>query len=1658
MVRTLWGGVKHKCGEETNNILFVDDATLLSESEEHMQALLTCVDKFCEWTGVRINVEKSEITGYNFRTSRELPTSHLNMSGMKLKTIRPWDTFKYLGVRMTATGDMSAERKYVKDKTLSLIQKIKNHQYDPQQIQWVVQIAIIPIFRYSAAIADWSMEELQQMDRIWARGLRSAWKVGIGTPDVTFWAPKEKGGLEYWSAQAIMVRETIGLLQQCQKVKDDLSRMVVQDFEDAIQERGCDSITEVQQEIRWERQQGIEIEDRNTITLCQRFLEYVTDVAEVEWEDMFVNRGQMGQSIMGIMSVKPDPKFSEEGWIRTRKWLRTLPTYGIYNLGQLLLDKQTTLPDRWRKEMGIEGEVILRHIIESKGGQLTWGEKEDQRLHGGDRINIRPPDVGEALVGGLVRKFHKQSWVIGRVTEAEAEEEAYKYKVTFHDGKMMHWNLAQVQQNWYINWRQQRQEWTREDQVGLCSIIQTVLGETQASVMRRVISPFPHRIQDTEWEDTEKWYTCMITTSFTSTLKDLLQTRSSKGNDRKIAQHMVQEATVLWVPRSTWPNWPITTQACKLGWWVRVEDLEEDDDNIRVVVKSLHQDEFHRRGTIGISGAKPGSGQPVGIRQIEFQTPPRLGTFSEAELGGLEMGGYVICEAMLTYKEKEKEKLAKNQPRSVRGEVPKPIVRGDREVEVELDTIHFEEDWEAGRVETQTVVWGRNEQKVMYAKGQAHLLSLAAKDKGKKEKRTLKQAGAKTKTRKGTYPIEWARKEVLQHWFTSKEMTNDWQERWKSQDKWEASGGRTLNWTVTSRLRQKWNLGIMIRAKALTADPSFTQYVDVEEDPDSWGTVKRDAMGRIIVEDGTDRRAVRAAQPEPGMGVLVPIYEMNERQTDHWLTYLTGKNYRWVMIVKRGQLTESQHQLLSREGEHVSEIKRGERLALEKGWWKTGERKGIQLKHSIQIWRSKAVISDWELQAEEEDDIDRDIELEDQIAEEAQERGQEEQESDEEEEKAAHKTEAEKEYGQEWAPWRWLEKESESMTRYLNALPSGLYRKGEGGWLVATDGSLRKNPATKLVEWMGSGVAWQHDRLPRVSTRIGGRLSSTRAELAAVDMALGQSMQIDTSDDREQEQKHMTILIDSSAAVGRLRWFKRKDFKPPKRKIKDFDILEAIVQKLKIREEKGLITRFVKVTGHTGEPLHAIADGLATAGAETEPKEDEVLPYQPEEQPTDLIFKFHTVQTQKLVRQPWGPQMAQKVRKTAAWNKWKNRKQGTHATAFHQEEYVGRGLLGDAVRSVHSWALRGWIKSITPYQYPVNQTFHKWKKVESAKCECGAEVESVNHVQLSCTLTARRKTRQKVHNKMMKVIQEAVEHEKVEGRQSIWDSQAKELFPELKQQGDVQDLIDRWRKGPAMNGEDKEFQIWHHQMRRRWRTQREAAKKRRSLTERNTEQTVEIRELAEQILENLGTPTVVPKTTTLTPQAAQARARRAAAEKSAHAITGKRKRGRTGEISRVGDKWEYDRQEEDLQKLLPDGLIVDKGKRVIYILEGARTDDNICTIKNVSIKKSERYKRLVDALRRLKVGYHIKQMNFIMGMRGTIQEDKWRRQLQTLGFKEPKIERIIKKCMRVSIEGMQEVMWSSQKEETGEKGEEVQGKENRQTVNQRRSTPKVGVG
>ena len=132
----------------TNTICFADDSTLITTNVHDINVLLACVNSYCQWVGVKINMGKTEVTGYDYKRKCPLDLSILQLGNGKPKTVMPWDPVKYLGVCLTITGDLTFERDYVR-KTLDNIKQLTKHMYHPQQIYWVVQVAIIPIFRYS---------------------------------------------------------------------------------------------------------------------------------------------------------------------------------------------------------------------------------------------------------------------------------------------------------------------------------------------------------------------------------------------------------------------------------------------------------------------------------------------------------------------------------------------------------------------------------------------------------------------------------------------------------------------------------------------------------------------------------------------------------------------------------------------------------------------------------------------------------------------------------------------------------------------------------------------------------------------------------------------------------------------------------------------------------------------------------------------------------------------------------------------------------------------------------------------------------------------------------------------------------------------------------------------------------------------------------------------------------------------------------------------------------------------------------------------------------------------------------------------------------------------------------------------------------------------
>jgi len=137
----------------TNALCFADDSTLMTTNVHDMNVLLACVNSYCQWLDVKINMGKTEVTGYDYKRKCPLDLSIFQLGNGKPKIVMPWDPGKYLGVRLTMTGDLTFERDYVRKKTLDTIKQLTKHMCHPQQIHWVVQVAIILISRYSAAIA-----------------------------------------------------------------------------------------------------------------------------------------------------------------------------------------------------------------------------------------------------------------------------------------------------------------------------------------------------------------------------------------------------------------------------------------------------------------------------------------------------------------------------------------------------------------------------------------------------------------------------------------------------------------------------------------------------------------------------------------------------------------------------------------------------------------------------------------------------------------------------------------------------------------------------------------------------------------------------------------------------------------------------------------------------------------------------------------------------------------------------------------------------------------------------------------------------------------------------------------------------------------------------------------------------------------------------------------------------------------------------------------------------------------------------------------------------------------------------------------------------------------------------------------------------------------
>ena len=510
------------------------------------------------------------------------------------------------------------------------------------------------------------------------------------------------------------------------------------------------------------------------------------------------------------------------------------------------------------------------------------------------------------------------------------------------------------------------------------------------------------------------------------------------------------------------------------------------------------------------------------------------------------------------------------------------------------------------------------------------------------------------------------------------------------------------------------------------------------------------------------------------------------------------------------------------------------------------------------------------------------------------------------------------------------------------------------------------------------------------------------------------------------------LLIDSEAAIKRLTWFKRKDFRPIMSKVKDRDIIEDIVKRIHKRETHNLSTTMVKVHGHSGEPLHQLADELATQGADRELQKGErpifALP-----DATNLTFEFKDQSTKGTTRGQWSPKVKRQIRQHEAEEKWRRHKANTWADHFHQATNAGRQMLGQALQRTWDWAVKGWIESITPNSYPVAQTFHTWNPHISAKCKCGNGNETTHHLQLWCGLPERQLARQKAHDNMMKVLEHGIEEHLGEHRRAIWNAPAGSLLS-LAPAVDNIGLIRKWKWGkPAMDDveprtpkaqEMRPDWAWHKVMRAIWAKQAQRRADKRKTTGQGS---------AMRTGKSSTEQTSISGTEEMNAVRSRHEAQGRKRDRSTEGVQWDNRSG-PGDTSKkrkqARPKWANADDEDEVCNRKPDGIIVDDKNQIIFIVEGARTSDSAGSLHDVDARKHHHYRPLRQKLRATYPDHQVCQLNFVMGIRGTIDERQWLRNLEILGIPDHKATRIIQRCMIASIEGMQLVLATKWESET----------------------------
>ena len=148
-------------------LLYADDTIILSDSRQQLQKALDVLSIYCYNWKLDVNVDKTKIVIFHKRKCRE----NFKFNGNNLEVV---DSFRYLGIEFSRTGNFAKGKKYAFDKAqralFALLKTARDKNLPTDILLDLYQKMVVPVMLYGCEI--WGHEKLDILEKLHLKSLK----------------------------------------------------------------------------------------------------------------------------------------------------------------------------------------------------------------------------------------------------------------------------------------------------------------------------------------------------------------------------------------------------------------------------------------------------------------------------------------------------------------------------------------------------------------------------------------------------------------------------------------------------------------------------------------------------------------------------------------------------------------------------------------------------------------------------------------------------------------------------------------------------------------------------------------------------------------------------------------------------------------------------------------------------------------------------------------------------------------------------------------------------------------------------------------------------------------------------------------------------------------------------------------------------------------------------------------------------------------------------------------------------------------------------------------------------------------------------------------------------------------------------------------------